>query len=219
MAQANLRLAAGVGAVAACLLVGGASAAVAVADPGGGHSGHSGSGNGNGKGSNNGANQGSRSGSNFGDTNVNSDNASASRRPSSKFGSGRDVGASAQRRSSDYSPGSPHFKTPKVTVGDGRTPDVQDHDSSPGWQGPGPAPAPAPPPPPQVITVPLNPPTIKPIREQHGVVEQLVTEPTGGLAGPLWGVAGLVLIPAAGAILGYRQARAAQSAAELGRHP
>jgi hypothetical protein len=69
-----------------------------------------------------------------------------------------------------------------------------------------------------VITVPLNAPAIKPIREQHGVVEQLVAEPTGGLD-PLWGVAGLLLIPAAGAILGYRQARAAHSAAELGRHP
>src|SRR6185503_11676890 len=36
VAQANLRLAAGVGVVAACLLVGGPSAAVAIADPDGG---------------------------------------------------------------------------------------------------------------------------------------------------------------------------------------
>ena len=43
--------------------------------------------------------------------------------------------------------------------------------------------------------------------------------PTAGVADPLWGVAGLLLIPAAGAILGYRQARAAQPRAELGRHP
>ena len=207
MAHANLRLAAGVGAVAACLLAGGPSAAVAIADEGGGHSGHSGqSGNGPNAGSNN-------TGSNL----NRNDNANVSSRPSSKFGSGRDVGTSAERPSSDYSPGSPQFKAPKVTVGDGRTPDVQTHHSWSGWQGS--APAPAPPPPPQVITVPLNSPALKPIREQHGVVEQLVAEPTGGLAGPLWGVAGLLLIPAAGAILGYRQARAAQAAAELGPHP
>ena len=205
MAQANLRLAAGVGAVAACLLVAGPSAAVAVADQGGGHSGHNGNGNGN---SNNGNSNNGAS---------HSDNVSSGSRPTSKFGSGRDVGTSVERPSPDYSPGSPQFRTPKVTFGDGRTPDIQGHDSGPGWQGP--APAPAPPPPPQVITVPLNSPTINPIREQHGVVEQLVAQPTGSWADPLWGVAGLLLIPAAGAVLGYRQARAAQSAAELGRHP
>jgi hypothetical protein len=43
--------------------------------------------------------------------------------------------------------------------------------------------------------------------------------PAAELADPLWGVAGLLLIPAAGAILGYRQARATQAAAKLGRHP
>ena len=201
MAQANLRLTAGVGALAACLLIGGPSAAVAAADEGGGHSGHSGqSGNGNGNGNNN-----------------NAGNHSPSSRPSSKFGSGREVGTSVQRPSSDYSPGIPQFKTPKVTFGDGRTPDVQGHHSGWGWRAP--APAPAPPPPPQLITVPLNVPTFKPIREERGVVEQLVAEPTKGFAGPLWGVAGLLLIPAAGAVLGYRQARAAQAAAQLGRHP
>jgi hypothetical protein len=70
-----------------------------------------------------------------------------------------------------------------------------------------------------VITVPLNPPTISPVGEQPGVVRQLVVAPTSGLGDPLWGVAGLLLIPAAGAILGYRQARASHAAAELGRHP
>ncbi|HZN81318.1 MAG TPA: hypothetical protein VFC01_16755, partial [Mycobacterium sp.] len=75
------------------------------------------------------------------------------------------------------------------------------------------------PPPPQVITVPLKPPTVRPVRIQPGVVEQLVVAPTSGVGEPLWGVAGLLLIPAAGAILGYRQARGAHAAAELGRHP
>jgi hypothetical protein len=190
--QANLRLAAGVGAVTACLLVGGPSAAVAIADGGGGHSGHSG--------------HGSRGGTNSG-----SDD-----RPSSRVGSGREAGTSDERPGSDYSPDPPEFKAPKVTFGDGRTPGVQDHDPGPRWRGS--APDPAPPPPPEVITVPLNPPTISPVRAQPAVVQQLVVAPTAGLADPLWGAAGLLLIPAAGALLGYRQARAAQSAAELGRH-
>jgi hypothetical protein len=69
-----------------------------------------------------------------------------------------------------------------------------------------------------VITVPLNPPTNSPVREQPGVVQRLVA-PTAGMADPLWGVAGLLLIPAAGAILGYRQARAAEAIAKLGRRP
>jgi hypothetical protein len=71
-----------------------------------------------------------------------------------------------------------------------------------------------------VITVPLNPPpTVSPVRESPGIVQQLAVAPTAGIADPLWGVAGLLLIPAAGAVLGYRQARGSQAAAQLGRHP
>ena len=105
-----------------------------------------------------------------------------------------------------------------MTFGDGRTPGIQENDPKPRWSSPAPEPAP-PPPPPEVITVPLNPPVISPARDQPGVVQRLVVAPTAGIADPLWGVAGLLLIPAAGAILGHRQARAAQSAAQLGRHP
>lgn len=218
MAQPNLRLAAGVGVVAACLLAGGPSIAVAVADPGGGHSGHSGH-SGNGSGSNSGA----RGGSDWSDDNITSGSRSGTSsasegRPSSRVGSGRDPGTSNQRPSSDFSPDRPgQGNAPKVTFGDGRTPGIQAPNPEPRWGWS--APQPAPPPPPEVITVPLNPPTVSPVRETTGVVQQLVVSPTAGLADPLWGVAGLLLIPAAGAILGYRQARASQSAAELGRHP
>jgi hypothetical protein len=69
-----------------------------------------------------------------------------------------------------------------------------------------------------VITVPLDPLTISPVRERPGVVQQFVVAPASGWGDPLWGVAGLLLTPAAGAILGYRQARAAHAAAELGRY-
>ncbi|HTI75174.1 MAG TPA: hypothetical protein VL634_09270 [Mycobacterium sp.] len=212
MAQPNLRLAAGVGVVAACLLVAGPSAAVALADPGRGHTGHS---DNNRRGSD--SSSGSRSGSDYSDNNITAGTDSADGRPSSRVGSGRESGTSQERPSSDYSPGSPESKKPKVTFGDGRSPGIQDRDPGPrwGWRAPEPAP---PPPPPQVITVPLNPPTVSPAPPHPGVVQQLVA-PTAGIADPLWGVAGLLLIPAAGAILGYRQARGAHAAAELGRHP
>lgn len=217
MAQTTLRLAAGVGVVAACLLAGGPGAAVAIAGPDGNHSGRGD----NGKRSDNDSRSGndSRGGSDYSDDKINSGSDSATEsRPSTRVGSGRDSGTSDQRPSSDYSPDSPQFKKPKVTFGDGRTPGIQDREPEPRWRWSPPEPAP-PPPPPQVITVPLNPPTVNPVREQPGVVQQLVVAPTSGLGDPLWGVAGLLLIPAAGAILGYRQARGAHAAAELGRHP
>src|SRR5262245_2900386 len=226
VAQVSHRLAAGVGVVAACLLVGGPTATVAIADPGG-HGSHSGRGNNGNDDNNRGPSSNSRSGSGGGsdwsDDNSNgngsrSSNSGSGQRPSTRVGSGRESGTSDERPSSDYSPTAPQVKQPKVTFGDGRTPGVQDDESEPrwGWRAPEPAP---PPPPPQVITVPLNPPTVNPVRTHPGVVEQLVVAPTAGLAEPLWGVAGLLLIPAAGAILGYRQARGAHAAAELGRHP
>jgi len=253
VAQAKLRLAAGVAMTAMCLLVGGTSSAVAIADPG--HRGHSGHSN-KGKGSDNDrrGSGGSRSdsprggGSDWSDDNLieiteaprlakidddndkndnnNGNNAGGEKsasdsRPSSRLGSGRESGTSRERRGSDYSPDPPGpVKAPKVTFGDGRSPGVQDHEPEPRWSWSPPELAPPPPPPPpQVITVPLKPATVSPVRIQSGVVEQLVIAPTSGLGDPLWGVAGLLLIPAAGAILGYRQARGAHAAAELGRRP
>ena len=47
--------------------------------------------------------------------------------------------------------------------------------------------------------------------------KQLGVAPTAGSTEPLWGIAGLLLIPAAGAVLGYRQARAAKAVARLRR--
>jgi hypothetical protein len=211
VAQPSLRLAAGVGVVAACLLAGGPGAAVAFAGPGDGHSGRS---DNNGR---SGSSGGSRSGSDYSDTIGRVDTGSGSR-PSSRVGSGRESGTSDERPSSDFSPApSGQSRAPKVTFGDGRTPGIQDREGGPRWGWNAPLPPP-PPPPPQVITVPLNPPTVTPVDPHPGVVQQLVA-PTAGVADPLWGVAGLLLIPAAGAILGYRQARGAHAAAELGRHP
>jgi hypothetical protein len=204
--QANLRRAAGVGVVAACLLVGGPSVAVAIADPAGSHSGHSG----NGKGSDS-----------PGRINTNTRSAqkstisTTSDAPRTTVGSGREAGTSNARPGSDYSPDpSGSFKPPKVTFGDGRTPDVRGNDGPPGIRHA--VPEPAPPPPPPVAPAPSS---ADRIYLPPVVPQQLGVTQAADLTDPLWGIAGLLLIPAAGAILGYRQARAAQAALELGRHP
>ncbi len=217
MAQANLRLAAGAVVVAVSFVVVGPCAAVALASPGRGHSGHSDNNNSDNNRGSNSSSGGSRNGSDYSDTINSRSGSTTDSRPSSRVGSGRESGTSDERPSSDYSPDTPgQSRAPKVTFGDGRSPGVQDHDSGPRWGWSAPE-APAPPPPPQVITVPLNPPTVSPAPPHPGMVQQLVVAPTAGIADPIWGVAGLLLIPAAGAILGYRQARGAHAASELGR--
>ena len=124
MAQANLRRAAGVGVVAAFLLVGGPSVVVAIADPGGSHSGHSGSGKGSDSSGRASTNITTRSA-------LKSTASTASAAPRTNVASGSDAGTSNQRPGSDYSPApSGSFKAPKVTFGDGRTPDVQESAST-----------------------------------------------------------------------------------------
>lgn len=208
MAQANLRRAAGVGVVAAFLLVGGPSVVVAIADPGGSHSGHSGSGKGSDSGGRVSSNVTTRSA-------LKSTTSAPSAAPRTNVASGSDAGTSNQRPGSDYSPApSGSFKAPKVTFGDGRTPDAQ---ASEAPRTPFVAPEPAPPPPP-VITAPARS-WVHSVLVPPVVAQELGVRQAADLTDPLWGIAGLLLIPAAGAILGYRQARAAQAAAELGRHP
>jgi hypothetical protein len=214
VAQANLRVAAGIGIAAAFLLAGGPSAAVAIADPGGSHSGHSDKHD----------RSDSRGGSDWSDDNVTSTIRGSQKpgvvvdSPRTKVGSGRESGTSDERPSSDYSPDAPGaFKPPKVTFGDGRTPGVQDTDPEPRWRGGGGEPAP--PPPPATVVVDLAPPPSTNRTPKPPVIRQLMVAPAAELTGPMWGVAGLLLIPAAGAILGYRQARAAEAVAKLGRHP
>ena len=212
MGQANLHVAAGIGIAAAFLLAGGPSAAVAIADPGGSHSGRS----------DNHDRSDSRSGSDWSDDNVTSgirgSQGAVAGSPRTKVGSGRESGTSDERPSVDYSPDpAGAFKPPKVTFGDGRTPGVQDTDPEPRWRGGGGEPAP--PPPPETAVVDIAPPPTTNRTPKPPVVRQLMVSPAAELTGPMWGVAGLLLIPAAGAILGYRQARATQAAAKLGRHP
>jgi hypothetical protein len=214
VAPANLRVAAGIGIVAAFLLAAGPSAAVAMADPGGSHSGHSDKHD----------RSDSRDGSDWSDDNITSGNrgsqkSSAADSPKTRVGSGRESGTSGARPSSDYSPDpTGAFKPPKVTFGDGRTPGVQDTDPEPRWRGGAPEPAP-PPPPPATEVVDISPAPRADRSPRPPVIRQLIVAPAAELTDPMWGVAGLLLIPAAGAILGYRQARAAHAVAKLGRHP
>jgi hypothetical protein len=216
VAQANIRVAAGIGIAAAFLLAGGPSAAVAIADPGGSHSGRS---------DNHGGSD-SRGGSDWSDDNITSairgdQKSSTEHAPRTKVGSGRESGTSDERSGPDYSPDRPGsaFKPPKVTVGDGRTPGVQDGAPEPRWRGGGGEPAPPPPPPPATAVVDIAPPPTTNRTPKPPVIRQLMVAPAAELTDPIWGVAGLLLIPAAGAILGYRQARAAEAVTTLGRHP
>jgi hypothetical protein len=215
VAQANLRVAAGIGFAAAFLLAGGPSAAVAIADPGGSHSGRSDKHD----------RSDSRGGSDSSDDNVTSAIRGSQRSsavadsPQTKVGSGRESGTSDQRPGANYTPQPPGaFKPPKVTFGDGRTPGVQNTDPEPRWRGGGAEPPP-PPPPPAIAVVDIAPPPSTNRTPKPPVIRQLIVAPAAELTGPMWGVAGLLLIPAAGAILGYRQARAAEAVAKLGRHP
>ena len=148
MAQANLRRVVGVGVVAAFLLVGGPSMAMAIADPGGSHSGHSGSGKGSDSSGRASINITTRSA-------LKPTTSTPSDAPRTNVASGSDAGTSIQRPGSDYSPApSGSFKAPKVTFGDGRTPDVQVSEA-PRTPYVAPEPEPAPPPPP-VVTAPAR---------------------------------------------------------------
>lgn len=122
-----------------------------------------------------------------------------------------------ERPSSDYSPTSRSgFVSPRVTFGNGRSPSGPDPDRESPTGGSAPEPALAPPPPPPPPAPPESPPSwvdafsVPPI-----VTKQLVVSPAADVTDPLWGIAGLLLIPAAGAALGYRQARASQAVDRL----
>jgi hypothetical protein len=140
---------------------------------------------------------------------------------------GDNVSAAVPRAGSGYS-GRPvaTFRAPKVVVGNGRTPGT--HVPMPGPAAEAvltddamvsPAAVPAAPGVPAAIEInfpPLPPPMppVERIRPAHLTVGEYGTGTTDTVADPLAGVAGLVLIPAIGAVLGYRQARAAQSLRE-----
>lgn len=115
----------------------------------------------------------------------------------------------------------PAFEPPQVMFGNGRAPQSRELRPEIGWQPPALAPS-APVPAQPVLTPPLSPTPpapapLGPVSTPPAVVRQFVVAPGAGTSDPLWGLAGLLLIPVAGAALGYRQARAAQAAERIGR--
>jgi hypothetical protein len=117
------------------------------------------------------------------------------------------------------------FRAPRVVIGNGRTPGTH-------VPAPGPAPeaadtfsaldspaanaAPAVPEAIEITIPPLPPPQppVERIRSAELIVGEYGIGTTDTVTDPLAGVAGLFLLPAIGAVLGYRQARAAQSLRE-----
>jgi hypothetical protein len=129
-------------------------------------------------------------------------------------------GAGAPGRSGTDHGGAPsaRFDPPRVTIGNGRTPGIQKRDSEPRWRTPAVEPAPAAPAPPPAAPLPAPPPTVvAPAPTAPVLTQQLSVAPPADWSDPLWGLAGLLLIPAAGAVLGYRQARAAHAVERLRR--
>jgi hypothetical protein len=216
VARTNLRLAAGAGVVATFLLVGGPVAATAIADPNGSGS-HSDRSDTDGP-------TGSRDGG--GDySQGGTDSDDGFDRPTTRVGSGREPGDAPSIDRSDSNAGSGPDQTagtpgsiepPKVTFGNGRTPGVQHDDREPRWRGGAPAAEPPPPPPPPVYTAPA-PSLVERLTAPPRMPQQLQVAPAASWTEPLFGLAGLLLIPATGAVLGYRQARGAQDAEKLRR--
>lgn len=129
-------------------------------------------------------------------------------------------GAGAPGRSGSDRAGAPgaRFDPPRVTIGNGRTPGIQKRDSEPRWRTPAVEPAPAAPPPAPAAPAPAPPPAVvAPAPTAPVLTQQLGVAQPADWSDPLWGLAGLLLIPAAGAVLGYRQARAAHAAERLRR--
>jgi hypothetical protein len=208
------RFAACAGAAVAVLLIGAPGAAVSVADPGGSgaHSKGPGGGDQRGGGGHNGrrhtADKRPDSGAND---------------PRTIVGSGRgDTGGPAAREpapghrsGSTARPAAPAPRAPRVRFGNGRTPQHAPP-ASPPPQGDVPVVVPVPAPPPEVVAPPPGRTSVGGHLSPSAVL-QLQGARSGLMTDPLFGLAGLVLLPAAGAVLGYRQAKAAQAARALGR--
>lgn len=111
------------------------------------------------------------------------------------------------------------FEAPQVGFGNGRTPVYGGDAPRSPWQPSAPAPVAGSPalPPPPVSPPPSAPSLGDRVATSSAIARQFVGVPAAEPGGPLWGIAGLLLIPAAGAALGYRQARAAQAAERMRR--
>lgn len=201
-------MAAGAVALSVFLLAGGTTTALAGARPGdpGGHAGQDRDGH---------------RGDRVGNRDTAGRTATVSRTPQATFGSGRSpsiVGAPKPPAGSSGSRSpatAPAFVAPKVTFGNGRHPEPAPDIPA----GPAPQPVAVPPP---VAVVPqpaplgiLQPPARPSAPVDLSALHAWDTTRPGQPWTSWFGLAGLLLIPLAGAALGYRQARAAKAAAGL----
>jgi hypothetical protein len=122
------------------------------------------------------------------------------------------------------------FRAPRVTFGNGRTPGTRVPEAGPApvfarevtMVPDAPEDVPAAPAQPAAveITIPPLPPPLPPVEKimsAHSLIGEYGTANTGTVADPLAGLVGLILIPAVGAVLGFRQARTAQALGESAR--
>ena len=110
------------------------------------------------------------------------------------------------------------IRSPRVRVGNGRSPGLQANGQAPVREAPVVQEAPAPEPVAVEVDVPPPPlPPVEHLRPALPVVEEMARAEVDPGTDPLFGLAGLVLIPLVGAALGYRQARAAQAMGESAR--
>jgi hypothetical protein len=110
----------------------------------------------------------------------------------------------------------PPITAPRVTVGNGRAPGILtgQHEKAPTAEIPVASPVVTPP-----VSVQLPPPYRLDVAPAERVVASLwAAAAPGRPGGVLFGLAGLILAPIAGAWLGVRQARASKAAAQLIRH-
>ncbi|MCV7357326.1 hypothetical protein [Mycolicibacterium fluoranthenivorans] len=221
MDRAKRAVAASATALAALVLVGGPSATVAAAAPG--DSSHSHGGQHGNRGGGHGGERGPRNVSGYGRA---ADTATVSRAPQTAASTGDSerstaaptpsIAGARSSSGSDMPPAAPAFVAPEVTFGDGRTPG--DGARQPVVSAPQPGVAIALPPVVMAVPAPLGiapapaPPSAPlDLSALHGWDSARPGQPMTSW----FGLAGLLLIPLAGAALGYRQARAAKAASNL----
>ncbi len=137
---------------------------------------------------------------------------------------GVNAAGAVPRAGSGYSfPPGASFRYPRVVIGNGRSPGPHDASGSARDvlrdEAQVPDAVPAVPEAIEINIVPLPPPLppVERIRPSGLVAGEFGTAKIDTTTDPLAGVAGLILIPAVGALLGFRQARAAQSLRESTR--
>ena len=213
VARSTLRFAAGAGVIVASFLLAGPNPAQAWADKHGSDS-HNKTDN-----RKSGSNVSGRTTGSDSEVGIGAPQTRVALRSAAVADTGDNVSTAAPSVGSAYSgqPTSP-FTPPRVVFGNGRIPGTHTPGLDSTAEGvlrydgaDAPAVAPVLPDAVQIDGPPLPPPPFDQIHPSEFVVAEFGYGTADTVTDPLAGVAGLILIPAVGAVLGYRQARSAQS--------